>query len=185
MKICALTYDHPHEKTAKCLSAMWLCGVAPSVIWAAPWKEKGARLDFNYHPITYADKMGAKYIVKAHNAIIEHRCDIGVILGARILPQSVIDSFSLGIINIHPGRLPESRGLNAYEIERELDGNGRITAHFINAKVDSGLRIAERIVPKYDDDTFEAFVYRMNAAQPPLLIDAISLISTDMEFEAI
>ena len=44
--------------------------------------------------------------------IKKHNLDIGIILGARILSKQIIDAFSIGIVNLHPGILPENRGLD-------------------------------------------------------------------------
>lgn len=176
MRICVFTYDHPHDKTAKGLAAMWLNGFNPSVIWANPWKDIHKHFNFNYHPSLYAKRFGCSYVVSSHKVPIEHGCDLGVILGAKILPKSVIDSFPLGVINIHPGRLPKSAGLKAYELEWACN-EGILTAHLIDEHIDQGEFILEREVPKLPHDTYEAFVARMNAEQMPLLIEAIRMVS--------
>jgi hypothetical protein len=173
MKICVFTYDHEHAKTAQGLSAMWLHGFEPAVVWAAPWRDLGKSFDFCYHPSVYAARLGADYVVETHKKPIEHGCFVGVVLGAKILPQSVIDTFPCGIINIHPGRIPENGGLKSYELEWNLRGSGMVTAHFIDKRIDRGYKILERDVARYSGDTFENFVSRMNAEQMPALIDAI------------
>jgi len=173
VKICVFTYDHEHAKTAQGLSAMWLHGYEPAVVWAAPWKDLGKHFDFCYHPSVYAARLGAEYVVASHKKPIDHGCDVGVVLGAKILPQSVIDTFRLGIINIHPGRIPENGGLKSYELEWNGRGSGRVTAHMIDARIDRGYKILERDVMRFADDTFESFVARMNAEQMPALIDAL------------
>jgi len=181
MKICVFTYDHPHEKTSRGLSAMWLNGFEPSVVWAAPWIDHGKSFDFEFKPELYALRLGAEYIVSTHKQPIDHGCALGVILGAKILPQSVIDTFPMGIVNIHPGKLPEHGGLESYNLEWDAGSDGTITVHLIDKYIDKGWRILERNVARYKDDTYESFVSRMNAEQMPALIDALCANLSEVE----
>ena len=171
MRICVFTYDHPHRKTSEGLAQMWLHNFMPDLIWAAPWKDMGKRFNFYEHPRLYAGRMGCLYEVASHRKPIMHRCDLGVILGAKILPAAVIDSFSCGIINIHPGRIQDHGGLKS--LEWEWLQPAEITAHYIDERVDMGWPICTEPVERYDGDTYEAFVERIMRLQAKLLPRAI------------
>jgi methionyl-tRNA formyltransferase len=76
------------------------------------------------------------------------------ILGdTRILKEGIISACNLGVINVHPGVLPELRGNNPYVwavLEGKVQG---VTVHFIDRGVDTGpillKRILERVPPSY------------------------------------
>ena len=76
-----------------------------------------------------------------------------MIAGARILKRPVIDRFSIGIINFHPGLIPEARGLDALLWSIRGDLPLGVTSHLIDERVDAsseaarqqGLVIAERL----------------------------------------
>src|SRR5690349_17663115 len=67
------------------------------------------------HPRNIAERLGTPYFVVDHKSeeasriVRDRRCDLGIILGARILPRRLIDAFSIGILNLHPGLIPENR----------------------------------------------------------------------------
>jgi len=152
---------------------MWLHGFQPLVIWAAPWVDKGASLDYAEDPKLFADKFGCEYKVLSHkDKDYDPQCDFGVVLGARILPKYVIDKFPCGIINIHPGRIPESGGLQAYELEYRNPDSGKITSHFIDARVDKGYIINVFDVKKYIPETIDAYIARVMKLQNKALVDA-------------
>ena len=173
VKICVFTYDHPHPKTTEGLAAMWLHDFEPNVIWAAPWVGKDIEFDYAEDPRLFADKMGCEYKVLPHDADFDPRCHFGVILGARILPQHVIDKFPCGIINIHPGRLPGSEDLNAHELEYRNPDSGKITAHFIDSRIDKGYKICINDVKKYKPESIDAYITRVMKMQNIILISAI------------
>lgn len=173
LRICVFTYDHPHPKTTEGLSAMWINGFNPTLIWANPWEDKGVELDHAEHPSKIADAFGCKYMVMSHKNDFNPDCDFGVILGARIIPEYIIDKFPCGVINIHPGRLPGSAGLKAHELEYKNPDSGKITAHFIDSRIDRGYEIEVHDVKKYIPETYDAYVARVMKMQNKVLISAI------------
>lgn len=69
-----------------------------------------------------------------------HKSELAVLTAyGRLLPQSVLDDFPLGIINIHPSLLPLYRGPTPIE-QAILDGVGQtgVSIMKITAKMDSG-----------------------------------------------
>jgi methionyl-tRNA formyltransferase len=64
--------------------------------------------------------------------------DLGIILGARILDEDIIKTFKIGILNLHPGLLPDNRGLDTYQwaiINMIPQG---VTSNLIDSKIDGG-----------------------------------------------
>ncbi len=68
-------------------------------------------------------------LLQAHTAIIS---------GARIIKKEVIDLFSNGIVNFHPGKIPETSGLDSFHQSIRKDCPMGVTAHEIDHKVDRG-----------------------------------------------
>jgi len=89
-------------------------------------------------------KMKIPYYMMGHNSeeclhfLDQRKPKLGLISGARILKKEVIDKFSLGIINFHPGGIPDCRGLDtAHWIEHD-NLPVAVTSHFIDGRVDGG-----------------------------------------------
>ena len=94
---------------------------------------------------TVAKCLGFDYVEMPHSdiealsgVIAEKGLRIGIIAGARILKRAIIEAFPEGIVNFHPGKIPETSGLDAffYTIESGVDAG--VTTHFIDPRVDAG-----------------------------------------------
>ena len=83
----------------------------------------------------------------------EIKPDYGIILGSRILSQEVINNFNKGIINFHPGILPENRGLDnlKWAIYRNIPQG--VTTHIIDKNIDAGEMIFKDLLEINEDDT--------------------------------
>ena len=103
-------------------------------------------------PANLAKEYGWESFVAGHNseeALTFYKTiklSLGIVLGARILSKKVIDSFSNGIINFHPGVLPENRGLDnlKWAIFNNLPQG--VTTHFIDENIDVGFEIYKECI---------------------------------------
>ena len=152
MKTCVFGYDFPHRKTQDFLFHLYALGVTPDLVILAPKvciknrenKHKGNGKWALIHPESICENFGLNYMVCPHNsdeaivAIKKLNLDIGIISGARILSKEVIDVFKKGVINFHPGKLPEARGLDAPLWSVMNDVPLGVSAHFIDDKIDKG-----------------------------------------------
>jgi methionyl-tRNA formyltransferase len=111
--------------------------------------------------------------------------DIGVSMNyPSILPQSVIDLFPLGILNIHPGDLPRYRG-NACQAWALLQGESRLAVcvhRMIGGEIDSG----DIISRSYLDVDFrtkvgQAWRWLVEIA-PVLVLDALEKLQHNPNF---
>ena len=103
-------------------------------------------------PYLNADHNSDELVKKLHQ--IKPR--LGLIGGARIIDQKIIDCFSTGIINFHPGILPEVRGLDSmlWAILNGIDQG--VSSHIIDRKVDAGSVIdIQKIEINRDDTIFD------------------------------
>ena len=101
----------------------------------------------------------------------------------RILQQDFLDIFfdaELGtsrIVNIHPSRLPEFPGINAYQraFDAGVETSG-VTVHFVDGGIDSGPIILQKTFPRKTDDTLESFTQRGFALEYKTYIEAIDIL---------
>ena len=178
-----LTYDCPHRKTSDILFELIVNGYNINRVYAAPLIDLGLKPDivkmsanacYNIHTAEICAKFKIPYIVKPH-ADIEGG-NLGIIGGARTLPDHVIQKYSIGIINLHPGLLPNNRGLDNIKWALYHDMPQGLTVHFIDKYVDRGQIILKKKVPVYDDDKIYHIHQRLVSMQPKVLIDALNIL---------
>ena len=147
---------------------MLTLGVTPDVIYAANkvklnLKKSVARSRvrglFAINPKDIAELHKIKFIIDSHNStntikdIKSRKLDLGIILGARILSKEVINSFNIGIINMHAGILPGNRGLDNVQWAIKDNLPQVATLHLINEEIDRGKKIYEEEISIQKDDT--------------------------------
>ena len=88
-----------------------------------------------------------------------------IISGARIIKKDVIDLFSDGIINFHPGKIPETSGLNAFYYAIKNNCPMGVTVHQIDHKVDAGNLIFFEKLRIEKDDNIESTKKKLYGTQ--------------------
>ena len=168
MRIGIIGYDFPHRKSQEILLHCFLNNIKIDSYFAAPWK----KLSFNASSIrtsiydgglvdlkNLCDKLGIEYIKADHNSkevcsyIMSNKLDVSIISGARILGKEIIEAHTYGIINFHPAKLPEYRGLDCHFwsiLENEPLG---VTAHLIDERMDCGWLLKFRKLPLNGNET--------------------------------
>ncbi len=160
MKTIALfAYDFPHRKTHDFIVDLVASGVRDIVVLAAGKKQLKHQDSLRYFETSLnvcpplpaeelCDKFGIPFYLVEHDdrgRIAEiksvHQCELAIISGARIIHRDVISLFSKGVINFHPGKIPETSGLDSffYTIKNKVPAG--VTTHFIDHKVDAGRQI--------------------------------------------
>lgn len=190
MKICVFTYNFPHYKTQQGLLNLMVHGYKPNAIIAQEYKElniKESRIKttppykFINHPLELAIHFDIPYTVQDHNSI-QHWVfkagdyDLGIILGARILSQETIDSFKLGILNLHPGIIPVNRGLDNIKWAIHDGLPQGVTAHLIDHRIDLGKIIRLEIIEDLEDDSLVDISIKIQDIQQQLLIESLNLL---------
>ncbi len=107
--------------------------------------------------------------------------DIGVVGCAGILRPDVFESFRMGVLNIHPGFIPEHRGLRPVEWALVEEDELGITLHFIDAGIDTGPIVARQPVPLQSGDTIGTVYSRADRIGLELLIAALKLARSGAE----
>lgn len=69
------------------------------------------------------------------------RPDLIILGGTRIIKKNIINVPTFGILNGHPGYLPDYRGMDVIKWAVLEEGKLGVTIHMINDKIDSGLML--------------------------------------------
>lgn len=202
MNIALFAYNFPHKKTQDFLIRLFVEDRTPKLVLAANSVELSLprvttrtkpRFDNLLHPRRMAEKMGVPYYVVAHDSretrdlLGKYDIDVAVIAGARILRQQTISAVSIGIINFHPGLIPEARGLNALERSILRDLPLAVTAHFIDSRMDAGRIILRRRIQLFQDDTILDASLRLSETETLMLPEVLALVERTPvgDFEAV
>ena len=202
-EVVVFAYNFPHRKTQDFLFHLFACGIKVGHVFAADAVEldippSEVRTKIRHctplHPSDVAKSIGAQYHQVPHqgsqiNALIEEiNPEIGIIAGARILKADVINGFRNGIINFHPGMIPEARGLDALLWSIRNDVSLGVTSHLINERVDAGKILERRTIDLHEDDTIfdlSERLYELQLEMLPLAIDrAQESMTEDVDFES-
>ena len=96
----------------------------------------------------------------------------------RLLSTPFIDRWRDRLINIHPSRLPDYKGLNVYQ--RVLDAGEKITGctvHFVRPEMDTGPIVIQASVPVHDGDDAGTLAARVLEQEHQIYPQAVRLIA--------
>lgn len=94
----------------------------------------------------------------------------------RIVKGRLLDEYAGRMLNIHPALLPSFKGLNGQK--QALDYGVRFsgcTVHFVDAGVDTGPIIIQKVVPVLDDDTVDSLSERILVQEHAAYPEAVRL----------
>lgn len=186
--IALFTYNFPHRKTEEFVSRLFWEGIPIACMIAADYVQlnipaPSVRTHIRHrdaiHPRELARRLNVPYYVASHNSpdtvriLKDHRVELGLIAGARILKGDVIKACGTGIVNLHPGLIPEARGLDTLLWSVMDDIPLGVTSHLIDARVDAGRLLLKRTLPIYRDDTLFDLAERLNETQIDMLKPSI------------
>ena len=127
-------------------------------------------------------KMSIPYYRIGHNSeeclhfLEQKKPKLGLIAGARILKKEVIDKFSLGIINFHPGGIPDCRGLDTAHWIMYNNLSLAVTSHFIDGRVDAGWIIKRQEFDKPENYTLQDIGSLLYYGQLAIFRESISAV---------
>ncbi len=108
-----------------------------------------------------------------------HQAKLAVLAAyGRIIPQSIIDQFPLGIINVHPSLLPKYRGPTPIE-QALLDGVGKtgVSIMHLTAGMDEGPVYKQKALHLSGRDSKEELTGRLQQLGSKLLIEILPTIA--------
>ena len=180
--ILVFTYNGFHKKSEDLL---WLSKIKKlniKIVLLSPWKNIKKKNNFKgFKSIqskpstkisTLSKKLNYENIICDHsdfnkiNTIVKRKkINLAIIFGARILKKKVIDLFKYGIINYHPGPLPETSGLDSLYWMIEKKAFPKVTCHLIDKRVDAGLKIIEEKIDLSKEDKLPDIEKKIYLAQ--------------------
>lgn len=193
MRCVAFVYDFPHLKSwhgvahlAACRAISDLLAIGapyvPLTEGARPGRLKARRVP-SLDASTVCRSADVPYVAVPHESpecieiLSAFQADIGVILGARALPERVLASAGCPILNVHPGVLPQNRGLDAVAWAVQRGWPQGATVHRITTRLDAGPVIGMSVLDSLEPDACLIEVAaRVDALQLVLLMDTVSAI---------
>jgi phosphoribosylglycinamide formyltransferase-1 len=144
--------------------------------------DAAARMGIESHIIDCGPKKGS--MTREASAEMLRICrekEIGLVCLAgfmRIVKSPLLDAYAGRMINIHPALLPSFMGLNGQEqaLEYGVRYSG-CTVHFVDAGVDTGPIITQRVVPVLQDDSAESLSARILKEEHKAYPEAVRLIA--------
>ena len=138
---------------------------------------------------TFTELLGdmdvSRYKVPHHNRrrcrklLEELKPDLGVLGGTRILRKRILEIPPDGMLNSHPGLLPEVRGSAsvAWSIYHDIPIGS--TCHFIDSDIDTGDIVAKRVIPVHRGDTYELLCWKTLVMAGALMTEAVTMWRKD------
>ena len=171
LPIIIFGYAFPHKKTCDFLSLMVDMGFEDLHVIGAPKillkGNQESKLNEDYSSKFDVKKrcslLNISFTECMHDNVKEINeirrsigAEIAIISGARILKAKIIRLFSEGVVNFHPGKIPETSGLDSfyYTIKNQIPMG--VTAHLIDYRVDAGNFIFFETLRICKDDTFSS-----------------------------
>ena len=200
MKIGVFAYNFEHKKTQEGLLRLFLEGYKVNCILAADpvelkFYQSKVRISpksLSYtHPRKIAESLGINYHVVKHNSaecidfVKKYNLDVGIILGARILKTEIINAFKVGIMNLHPGLLPQNRGLDTIKWAILKGFRQGATSHLIDNQIDKGKLILREEILVYEDDTLLDIFLRIQNKEQDLMVNSLKILSSEKEFQSL
>jgi len=121
-----------------------------------------------------------RYKVPHHNKkacrllLEELKPDIGVLGGTRIISERILSIPPDGMLNSHPGLLPEVRGSASPAWCVYYDIPIGSTCHFIDPGIDTGDIVGKRVIPIHRGDTYEKLCWLTLVEAGRLMTEAVT-----------
>ncbi len=180
--ILVFSYDGFHKKSEDLLWLSKIKNLNIKIILLNPWKNIKKKNNFKGF-----ESIQSKSVVKIsalskklsyESRICNHsdfdqirkivkrkKINLAIIFGARILKKKIIDLFKYGVINYHPGSLPETSGLDSFYWMIEKKIFPKVTCHLIDGRVDAGLKIMEEKINLLKEDELPNVEKKLYLAQ--------------------
>jgi methionyl-tRNA formyltransferase len=100
--------------------------------------------------------------------------DLVVLGGTRIIKENIITIPKDGMLNSHPGLLPEVRGSASVAWAIYYDLPIGCTCHFIDPNIDTGPIVGRREIPVHRGDTYEKICWETIGLAGALMTEAVS-----------
>ncbi len=111
--------------------------------------------------------------------------DIAIIGEAGLLCPDIFSIPRFGTLNMHPGMLPDYRGLSSVWWAVYEGGQTGATLHFVDRNIDTGPIVSRRAVPPLPGDTFESLQRRIVDTNLDMVVQALHRLSRERFLPAV
>lgn len=118
-------------------------------------------------------------------AIASLRPDLVALGGVGIVGEDVLRLPRLGTINVHPGLLPWVRGNGVVERSIQRGVAVGVSAHFVNAGIDTGAIITRELIPVTPYDTVRSLQLKADERCARLMVELIAAACEGRPLEAV
>lgn len=112
------------------------------------------------------------------NILKEQKLDLIVLGDTRIIKNNIMSLPEIGIINSHPGYLPDVRGNNPYIWALIHDLPQGCSVHFIDENIDTGDLILREEIEIKNFKSYPALLNKINDLCAKLIVEAVRKINT-------
>tara|TARA_B110000211_G_C14078679_1_gene553418 strand:+ start:329 stop:1060 length:732 start_codon:yes stop_codon:yes gene_type:complete len=198
-KVCVFSYSFKHKKTNDIINLLSKENCV-DIVLAAPKQNLKLKLDWKplmkkkqsmrlYETKKLCLKKKIKYFelkhknfIKIKSIVKKYKINLGIISGARILDKKTIKLFKYGIINLHPGKIPETSGLDSFFWTIKKNIYPSATAHFIDQYTDRGKIIINKRIKVFLGDDFYSVTKRIYKCQIHILKKISAIINNNKIF---
>lgn len=172
MRLCLLTYDTLHLKTAQVFQQLRDAGRHELGFMVMPFTPRPKRnVLFAHRPEQFAG-VGARQLAKAHGLPMHsyenwraHEADYDhfIVCGSNLIDAEFAETGK--ILNVHSGLIPAVRGLDSFKwaiLRGDPMGN---SLHVIDKRADAGRLLAHVHTPLYSTDDLRSFADRHYAVE--------------------
>jgi len=108
----------------------------------------------------------------------ELKPDLGVLGRTRIIKGSILGIPPDGMLNSHPGFLPEARGSASVARSIYYDVSISCTCHFIDPHIDTGDTVLKRLISVHRGDTYQLLCWETLVMAGTLMTEAVGMWKT-------
>ena len=124
--------------------------------------------DIPRHKVPHHNKKACRLLLEELNP------DLGVLGGTRIIRDRILKVPKDGMLNAHPGLLPEVRGSASPAWSVYYDIPIGSTCHFIDPGIDTGDIVGKREIPIHKGDTYEKLCWLTLVEAGTLMTEAVT-----------
>ncbi len=130
-------------------------------------------------PAPFKTKLEGRAEDEVIRVLREAKADVVVLAGyMRVVKPKLLAAFPNRVLNIHPAILPSFPGIAGWK--QALDYGAKVagcTVHFVNAGIDSGPIIVQKVVPVLDADTPASLHARIQVEEHVAYPEALRLLA--------
>jgi methionyl-tRNA formyltransferase len=145
------------------------------------WRTEKYYRAFSNTVITVGDFNGSQ----CEHIVTEIAPDIIVLGGSRIIRSNIIKIPKIGILNAHPGLLPEYRGVDVIPWALINSDDMGVTVHFVDQGVDTGDICVQEKLPLMKKDSIPKLEKRAEVLAGKLMVKVLQSITKFGKYQTI